>query len=70
MAKTQQQSASTLIEQTVDNLRIDSAYLRMHSRDETNPDASQALETCSLKIRRVADAVERLAHSLVKVDLH
>jgi hypothetical protein len=59
--------ATTLIEKTVDKLRIDSAWLRMNSRDEPNAEASQVLETCSLKIRRVADAVERLAHTLVKV---
>jgi hypothetical protein len=58
--------ATVLIETTVDNLRIDSAYLRMNSRDATDAQAAQVLERASLKIRRMADAVERLAHTLVK----
>jgi hypothetical protein len=67
MAKVQP-TATVLIEQTVDNLRIDASYLRMHSRDEPDADASQMLETCSQKIRRVADAVERLART-IKIEL-
>jgi hypothetical protein len=59
------QDTPSLIEYTVDKLRIDSAWLRMHSRDETDAEAARVLETCSLKIRRVADAVERLAHTLL-----
>jgi hypothetical protein len=60
--------AAKLIEKTVDKLRIDSAWLRMNSREETDANAALVLETCSLKIRRMADAVERLARTLVKVD--
>lgn len=60
-------AATKLIEKTVDKLRIDSAWLRMNSREEADADAARVLETCSLKIRRMADAVERLAQTLVKV---
>jgi hypothetical protein len=60
-----QPEATRLIERTVDKLRIDSAWLRMNSQDEANVEAAQVLETCSLKIRRLSDSLERLARTLV-----
>jgi hypothetical protein len=60
-----QPDATVLMETTVDNLRIDSAYLRMNSRDATDAQAARMLETASLKIRRLSDSLERMAHALV-----
>jgi hypothetical protein len=58
--------ATKLIEKTVDKLRIDSAWLRMNSRDEADAERARVLETCSLKIRRMSDSLERLARTLGK----
>jgi hypothetical protein len=59
-------NAPTLIEETIDKLRIDSAWLRMNSRDEADAEAARVLETCSQKIRRVSESLERLARGLAK----
>ena len=53
-------TATAIIEKTVDNLRIDAAYMRMTSRDQTNAEDAQALAFAALKVRRLSDALERL----------
>jgi len=62
-----QPDAAVLIETAVDKLRIDSAWLRMNSRNEADAEAARILENCSLKIRRLSDSLERLAHTLASV---
>jgi hypothetical protein len=56
-------AAAQLIQKTVWNLRVDSAWLGSNGHDEYADDAaaSQILEQCAVKIRKVADAVERLS---------
>lgn len=67
MTTRHQYDASVLIEAAVDKLRIDSAYLRMNSRDAADDQAARVLETAALKIRRLSDSLERLARSMVGV---
>jgi hypothetical protein len=59
-------AAAQLIQKTVWNLRVDSAWLGSNGHDEFADDAAAALvlEKCATKIRRAADAVERLSHTL------
>jgi hypothetical protein len=59
-------AAAKLIEKTVWNLRVDSAWLGSNGHDEYADDAAaaQILERCAVKIRRTADAVERLSQTL------
>jgi hypothetical protein len=58
--------ASSMIETTVDNLRIDAAYLNMNSRDQADAEAARVLATASLKIRRLSDALERMKRSFTR----
>jgi hypothetical protein len=64
-----QPAAMTILQKTVDNLRIDSGWLRMNSRDEADATAASLLETASNKIFRMSNSLERLARTLGKVDL-
>jgi hypothetical protein len=64
------QDAAQMIQKTVWNLRVDAAWLGSNSCDEAeagDTDAARVLETASRKIRRVADAVERLVPSSSRV---
>jgi hypothetical protein len=60
MSTTNPTTTTAIIEKTVDNLRIDAAYMRMTSRDQTNAEDAQALASAALKVRRLSDALERL----------
>jgi head-tail adaptor len=61
-----QPDASAMIETTVDNLRIDAAYLNMNSRDQADAEAARVLATASLKIRRLSDALERMKRTITR----
>jgi hypothetical protein len=61
-----QPDAATLLQKTVDKLRIDSAWLRMNSRDEADADAARMLATAASKVFRVSNALERLTATLGK----
>lgn len=56
--------AGDLLRQTIDKLRIDSGWLRMNSRQETNADASRMLETASEKIFRMSNSLERMSRTV------
>jgi hypothetical protein len=64
-----QADAAKIIERTVDKLRIDSAYLRMNSRDEADAEAARVLEAASRKIRQLSDGLERMTRTLEKLVL-
>lgn len=50
-----------LLEKSVENFRIDSAFLRMKSRDAAeNPGAAEVLSDASQKIARLAESFERM----------
>jgi hypothetical protein len=53
--------ASTLIEQTVDKLQIDAAFLRLRARDQPSQQDVQVLQEASEKISRLSKRLARLA---------
>lgn len=56
--------AGDLLRQTIDKLRIDSGWLRLSSRQETDAAASQMLETASEKIFRMSNSLERMSRTV------
>ena len=54
---------TALIEQTIDDLRVDSAYLRMQSREEANEGDAVVLREASHKITRLSKRLEHLIHA-------
>jgi hypothetical protein len=57
------QSARVLIEKTVDDLKFDSSYLRVRSRDVLNDRDAEMLRVASEKIARTSRALERLTRT-------
>jgi len=51
-----------VLQAQVDRVRVDSACLRIASREEPNPDAAQALVAAALKLTRTANVLERMSH--------
>lgn len=58
--------AAELIEGTADNIKIDSAYLRMHSRDISDQHAARTLQVAANKLTRLSNALERLTRQCEK----
>ena len=53
------QTATTLLEQQIDKLKIDTAFLRMRSRESSEQDA-ETLQLVAEKIARLTKGLERL----------
>jgi hypothetical protein len=53
------QTATTLLEQQIDKLKIDSAFLRMRSRDLSNVEDAETLQAVAEKIARLTKGLER-----------
>jgi hypothetical protein len=60
---TETETATELIVSTVYDLRIGAAYLRMHSRDQTNEKDAEILRTAAEQISRLTSRLERAVRS-------
>jgi hypothetical protein len=56
--------AGDLLRQTIDKLRIDSGWLRMNSRQESDAAASRMLEAASNKIFKMSNTLERMSRTV------
>jgi hypothetical protein len=54
------QTATTLLEQQIDKLKIDSAFLRLRSRDLPNEHDAETLQLVAEKLLRLTKGLERL----------
>lgn len=54
------QTATTLLEQQIDKLKIDSAFLRMRSREIADGPDAETLQLVAEKIARLTKGLERL----------
>ncbi|MGB8785169.1 MAG: hypothetical protein WCD02_18760 [Terriglobales bacterium] len=59
-SRTKNQTATDLIENTIDNLRIDSAFLRMRSRAQVSQQDAETLRQVAEKIARLTKGLQRL----------
>jgi hypothetical protein len=59
-SRTKPQTATTLLEQQIDNLKIDSAFLRMRSREVPNLQDAERLQLVAERIAKLTKGLERL----------
>lgn len=59
-SRTKVQTATTLLEQQIDNLKIDSAFLRMRSREIPDAQDAETLQLVAERIARLTKGLERL----------
>jgi hypothetical protein len=61
--KPAQETAVDLIESTVYDLRVDAAYLRMHSREQMNEKDAAILRAAAEQLSRLSARLERATKS-------